>query len=279
MIDLDHPDFTIQRQCMLLGLPRSTYYYRPVEESALNLELMRRIDEQYTQTPFFGSPKMTEWLRRRHGFKVNHKRIERLMRLMGLQAIVPGPNTSHKHPEHPIYPYLLRGLEIVRPNQVWSIDITYIPMTHGFLYLVAVMDWYSRFVLSWRLSNTMDVGFCIEALEEALSFGCPEIFNSDQGSQFTSPDFTGVLSSRDIQISMDGRRRAVDNIFIERLWRSVKYEEIYLKDYEDGKAVFEGLENYFQFYNEQRPHQALDYRTPHEVHWEKNSGVLQVGPT
>lgn len=266
MIELPPADLSIQRQCALLGLSRSSFYYRPAEESAFNLDLMRRIDKQYTKTPFFGSPKMAAWLRKR-GFKVNHKRIERLMRLMGLQAMAPGPTTTQKHPEHPVYPYLLRGLEIKRPNQVWSTDITYIPMAHGFLYLVAVMDWFSRFVLSWRMSNTLDVGFCLEALEEALGLGCPAIFNSDQGSQFTSSDFTGALESRGIQISMDGRGRAVDNIFVERLWRSLKYEEVYLKDYLDGEEAFAGIRAYFRFYNRERPHQALDYRTPHEVHW------------
>ena len=266
MIEFAHPRLSIQRQCVLLGLNRSSYYYEPAAESAFNLELMRRIDEQYLRTPFFGSPKMTAWLRRQ-GYAVNHKRIERLMRLMGLQAIAPGPQTSQKHPEHPIYPYLLHELAIVRPNQVWATDITYIRMAYGFLYLVAIMDWFSRFVLSWRLSNTLDVGFCLEALEEALGFGRPEIFNSDQGAQFTSGDFTGALKQQGIQISMDGRRRAVDNIFVERLWRSVKYEEFYLKDYRDGNETFAGLGTYFGFYNTERPHQALDYRTPQEVHW------------
>lgn len=266
MIEAGHAGLAIQRQCDLLGLARSSYYYEPAEESAFNLELMRRIDAQYTRTPFYGSPKMTGWLRRQ-GLAVNHKRVERLMRVMGLAAIAPGPRTSQKHPEHPIYPYLLRDLEIARPNQVWSTDITYIPMASGFLYLVAVMDWFSRYVLSWRLSNTMDVRFCLEALEEALGLGCPEIFNSDQGAQFTSADFTGALEKQGIRISMDGRRRAVDNIFVERLWRSVKYEEVYLKDYRDGGEAFEGLGGYFGFYNRERPHQALDYQTPHEVHW------------
>ncbi len=266
MIEALHFGLSIQRQCALLGLNRSSFYYRPAEESALNLELMRRIDEQYTRTPFFGSPKMTEWLKRQ-GFPVNRKRTCRLMGIMGLKAIAPGPNTSRKHPGHPVYPYLLSGLAITRPNQVWSTDITYIRMTYGFLYLVAIMDWFSRFVLSWRLSNTLDVGFCIEALEDALGIGCPEIFNSDQGSQFTSEDWTGALKQRGIRISMDGRRRAVDNIFVERLWRSVKYEEVYLKDYGDGKEAHKGLDAYFRFYNTERIHQALNYRTPAEVHW------------
>lgn len=266
MIEIDHEELSIRRQCSLLGLNRSSYYYEPVGESEFNLDLMRRIDQQYLKTPFYGSPKMTAWLRR-EGFQVNHKRIERLMRVMGLEAITPGPKTSRRHPAHPIYPYLLAGLEITKPNQVWSTDITYIPMLRGFLYLVAVMDWFSRFVLSWRLSNTLDVDFCLEALDEAFQLGCPEIFNSDQGSQFTSEDFTDKLKERGVSISMDGRRRAVDNIFVERLWRSVKYEEVYLKDYQDGGEVHEGLGSYFGFYNNARIHQALDYRTPAEVHW------------
>lgn len=266
MIEVGHLDLSIATQCDLVGLNRSSFYYRPKGESPENLELMRLIDEQYTQTPFYGSPKMTWWLRAKKGKTVNHKRVERLMRLMGLQAVVPGPHTSRKHPEHPIYPYLLKGLAITRPNQVWATDITYIRMLRGFLYLVAVMDWYSRYVLSWRLSNTLDVGFCLEALDQALSQGRPEIFNSDQGSQFTSAEFTGRLKAAGVQISMDGRGRAVDNIFVERLWRSVKYEEIYLKDYQDGRETFEGVQSYFYLYNNERPHQALDYRTPREVH-------------
>jgi putative transposase len=267
MIDVRHPDLSIVTQCELLGLNRSSFYYEPRPESELNLELMRMLDEQYTRTPFFGSPKMTEWLNGRRERPINHKRVERLMRLMGLEAIVPGPKTSKKHPTHPVYPYLLAGLKIERPNHVWSTDITYIRMVRGFLYLVAILDWFSRFVLSWRLSNTLDTDFCLEALEEALGLGRPEIFNTDQGSQFTSADFTGRLQKDGIRISMDGRGRALDNVFVERLWRSVKYEEVYLRDYRDGKEAFEGLHAYFHFYNTERPHQALDYLTPHEVHW------------
>jgi len=265
MIEPGHADLTIVRQCELVGLSRSSFYYSSKGETAYNIELMRLIDEQYTRTPFYGSPKMTEWLRQQ-GNAVNPKRVARLMRVMGLQAVVPGPHTSRRHPEHVIYPYLLRGVAVTRPNQVWAADITYLRMRHGFLYLMAVMDWFSRYVLAWRLSNTMDVSFCLEALEEALGLGRPEIFNTDQGSQFTSEDFTGRLKTADVKISMDGRGRAVDNIFVERLWRSLKYEDVYLKDYQDGREVFEGVGTYFGFYNTVRPHQALDYRTPWEVH-------------
>ncbi len=248
MIEAWHFGLSIQRQCALLGLNRSSFYYRPAEESALNLELMRRIDEQYTRTPFFGSPKMTEWLKRQ-GFPVNRKRTCRLMGIMGLKAIAPGPNTSRKHPGHPVYPYLLSGLAITRPNQVWSTDITYIRMTYGFLYLVAIMDWFSRYVLAWELSVTLDASFCVWALERALSLGTPRIFNTDQGSQFTSVAFTNVLRAADIAISMDGAGRVYDNIFVERLWRSVKYEEVYLKDYQTPADAQTGLGWYFSFYN------------------------------
>jgi putative transposase len=227
-----------------------------------NLELMRTIDEQYLLTPFYGSRRMAEVL------GVNRKRVQRLMRLMGIEAIYPKPKTTTRAPGHKIYPYLLRNLEIVQPDQVWSTDITYIPMRHGFLYLVAVMDWYSRFVLSWRLSNTMDGRFCMEALEMALSIGQPEIFNSDQGSQFTSTVFTGRLEASGVAISMDGRGRALDNVFIERLWRSVKYEEVYLKDYVTAWEAEESLSAYFHFYCHERIHQSLDYRTPAEVYTE-----------
>jgi putative transposase len=266
LIDVRHPDLTIARQCELVGLSRSSFYYEPTGESSWNLHLMRLIDEQYTRTPFFGSPQMTRWLRTKTGEAINPKRVARLMRRMGLQAVVPGPHTSRRHPEHLVYPYLLRGLEITRPNHVWATDITYIPMLYGFLYLVAIMDWYSRYVLSWRLSNTLDPAFCVEALEEALELGKPEIFNSDQGTQFTSDGFTGLLKRANVQISMDGRGRFLDNIFVERLWRSVKYEEVYLKDYQNGRDAYEGLGDYFPFYNTERPHEALAYRTPWEVH-------------
>jgi len=259
-------ELSIVRRCELLGLRRSSYYYEPLPESAENLELMRRIDRQYMRTPFFGSPKMTAWLRQETDEAVNHKRVARLMRLMGLQAAVPGPHTSRKHPAHPVYPYLLRGLEITHPNQVWSTDITYIPMVYGFLYLVAIIDWFSRYVLSWRLSNTLDTGFCLEALDEALKQGRPEIFNTDQGAQFTSEDFTKAVKDAGMKISMDGRGRALDNVFVERLWRTVKYEEVYPGDYGDGREAYAGLARYFPFYNLERPHQSLGYRTPYEVH-------------
>ena len=229
-------------------------------------KLMEMIDKQYLKTPFYGSRKMVIYLTS-EGYFVNRKRVQRLMKLMNIQAVYPKPNLSKNRQEHKIYPYLLKGVKIDRPNFVWSTDITYIPVRQGFLYLAAIIDWYSRYVFSWRLSNTLDVTFCIDALEEALEKGCPEIFNSDQGSQFTSNEFTERLLSKEIKISMDGRGRVFDNIFIERLWRTVKYEDIYLKGYETGKDVKEGLSAYFQFYNNERFHQALGYRTPKEVHY------------
>jgi len=225
---------------------------------------MRRIDEQYTKTPFYGSRKLAET------FGVNRKRIQRLMRRMGIEAIYPKKRTTWPNAEHKIYPYLLRNVAVQRPDQVWATDITYVPLRHGFLYLVAIMDWYSRQVLSWRLSNTLDVGFCLEALEEALNIQQPEIFNSDQGSQFTSLAFTDRLATHGVAISMDGRGRALDNVFIERLWRSVKYEEVYPKEYQDGWEAEASLEAYFRFYNQQRIHQSLGYRTPAEVYAERN---------
>lgn len=227
---------------------------------------MRLIDEQYLRTPFYGRLRMTAWLQRQ-GHPVNHKRVQRLMQVMGLQAIYPKPRTTNRGESHKIYPYLLRNLTIERPNQVWSADITYIPMMHGFMYLVAIMDWYSRFVLAWQLSNTLDGLFCLEALDQALQHGQPDIFNTDQGVQFTSQPFTTRLLTAGVRISMDGRGRALDNVFIERLWRSVKYEDIYLKNYDSVRALDSGLLAYFQFYNHNRPHQALAYRTPTEVHF------------
>ncbi len=234
----------------------------------MNLELMRLIDQQYTDDPFYGIRRMTAYLRR-EGFDVNAKRVARLLRKMGIRAIYPVPRTTIPNSEHRIYPYLLRGVSIERVNQVWSCDITYIRLVGGFLYLIAVMDWHSRFVLSWELSNTMEVEFCVEALDSALLIACPEIFNTDQGSQFTSRSFRGKLESNSIRISMDGRGRAFDNIFIERLWRSVKYEDVYLKDYRDGWQAREGIGNYFVFYNEKRLHSSLGYRTPREVYFAK----------
>jgi putative transposase len=255
----------IARQCELLGVNRSGFYYRSKGESDYNLTLMRLIDEQYTATPFYGVPRMTVWLKRQ-GHPVNRKRVARLMRKMGLQAIYPKPKLSRKDADHRIYPYILRGVKIVAPNQVWSADITYIRLRQGFLYLTAVMDWFSRYVLSWQLSNSLDSLFCIEALQTALASGRPAIFNTDQGVQFTSCDFVRVLEAAGIQISMDGRGRALDNVFVERLWRSVKYEEVYLHDYATPGEARLNLDRYFRFYNEQRYHQALDYRTPGEVY-------------
>ena len=252
------------RQCDLTGLTRSSWYYDPVEESREDLELMRQIDEQYTRTPFYGSRRMVVELGKL-GWRVNRKRVQRLMRQMGLEAIYPKPRLSKPALGQKIYPYLLRGLRIDRPNQVWSTDITYVRLRGGFVYLVAILDWYSRYVLSWEVSTSMDTSFCLSALDWALKKGKPEIFNSDQGAQFTSVDFTSRLSEAGIRISMDGRGRALDNVFVERLWRTVKWEEIYLKDYNNVPDAIDNLARYFPFYNAERPHQALDYRTPEAV--------------
>jgi putative transposase len=249
----------MQQQCELLGLPRSTYYHSPQPESAENLRLLRQLDELYLKYPFLGSRKMAAML------KANRKRMQRLMRILGIEALYPKPNLSLPSPGHQVYPYLLRGVVIERPNHVWSTDITYIPMRGGFLYLVAVMDWFSRYVLSWELSSTMEISFCLAALDAAFRFGQPEIWNSDQGSQFTSADFLAPPKKRGIAISMDGRGRAIDNVFIERLWRSLKYELIYPGDFASGADLFQALEKYFHFYNYQRPHQALRYRTPADL--------------
>ena len=259
-------ELSIRCQCQLIGLPLSSYYYQPAGENEFNLMLMRLIDEQYLKTPFFGILKMTDWLKRQ-GYEVNHKRVERLMRTMGLQGAVPEPHTSQSHPEHTIYPYLLKGMTLEHANLVWSTDLTYIPMANGFMYLTAVIDWYSRYVLAWHLSNTMDVETCIAPLHQALEIATPCIFNTDQGSQYTSNEFTGLLKKNEILISMDGRGRALDNVFIERLWRSVKYEEIYLYRYETVPELEMGLQRYFDFYNYQRPHQALNGQTPAEIHF------------
>jgi len=247
-------------------LAHSSYYYHPQPETAENLLLMRMLDEQYTQTPFYGIRRMTAWLLN-CGKAVNHKRVARLLRQMGLEAIYPKPRLSVPDAQHKIYPYLLRGVEIDRPNQVWSTDITYVRLHAGYVYLVAIMDWFSRYVLSWEVSVTMESEFCISALDRALRTGRPEIFNSDQGSQFTSVDFIRPLKALGIQISMDGRGRALDNVFVERLWRSVKYEEVYLKDYRNVPIAVDSLAAYFQFYNGQRFHQSLGYRTPASVYY------------
>lgn len=265
MIETSHPHLSIRRQCELIGLHRSTFYAVPAGETAFNLHLMRLIDEQYLRTPFYGYPRMTAVLRRQ-GHHVNRKRVARLMQKMGLQAVFPRQKRSQPAPEHKIYPYLLRGLRITQPNQVWSADITYIPLVQGFMYLVAIIDWYSRYVLAWRLSNTLAVTFCLAALDEALQHSQPTIFNTDQGAQFTTLAFTGRLLDAQIRISMDGRGRALDNIFVERLWRSVKYEDIYLKNYADVPSLTSGLRDYFQFYNHERLHQSLEYRVPAEVY-------------
>ena len=255
-----HPELSIARQCELLDLARSTRYYQPVGESRENLALMRRIDELYLKWPFYGSRKMADVL------ACNRKRVQRLMRRMDIEAIYPKRRTTRRAAGHKIYPYLLRNLDVTRPDQVWTSDITYVPMRHGFLYLVAVMDWYSRCVLAWRLSNTLQGSFCTEALDDALRDARPEIFNSDQGSQFTALAFTSRLQTRGIAISMDGRGRAIDNVFIERLWRSVKYEEVYLKDYATAWEAEDSLAVYFRFYCHERIHQSLGYRTPAEVY-------------
>jgi putative transposase len=257
--------FSMRAQCKLAGIIRSGLYYKPSEETAENLMLMRLLDEQYTATPFYGVPRMTAWLRQ-EGYDVNPKRVRRLMRQMGLEAIYPKPKLSQPCKEHRIYPYLLRGLTVSRANQVWSTDITYIRLRQGFIYLVAIMDWFSRYVLAWEVSVTLESSFCISALDWALQRARPEIFNTDQGSQFTSSDFTDRLLDSGILVSMDGRGRALDNIFVERLWRTVKYEEVYLRDYRNVSEAIDCLTSYFHFYNQRRIHQALDYRTPEAVY-------------
>lgn len=264
-MDAEHPAISVRRQCELLGLNRSSLYYEPRGESEGNLRLMRLIDEQYTRAPFYGSRRITAWLRSK-GFEVNRKRISRLMAVMGIEAIYPKPKLSQPGQGQKIYPYLLEGVEVRRVNQVWSTDITYIRMAQGFAYLVAIMDWHSRFVLSWALSVTMELDFCLEALRSAVRQGQPEIFNSDQGAQFTSERFSGELQARHIAISMDGRGRCLDNIFIERLWRSLKYEEVYLKDYSSITEARTGIAGWFRFYNYQRLHQSLQYKTPAAIY-------------
>jgi putative transposase len=264
MVDRQHPSLSIVCQCTLLSISRSGLYYQPVRISEKDLTLMKLIDRQYLVTPFYGARKIAAWLKSQN-YSVNRKRVRKLMRIMGLKAIYRRPRTSKPVPGHKIYSYLLGGMKITRPNQVWAADITYLPMARGFLYLVAIIDWYSRYVLSWRLSNTLDANFCVEALEEALEKDKPDIFNTDQGAQFTSEAFTGLLHQRGVRISMDGKGSYNDNLFIERLWRSVKYEEVYLKAYQDGREARIGLGNYFRFYNTERPHQSHSYRTPAEV--------------
>jgi putative transposase len=257
---------SLRRQCGLLGLHRSNWYYEPEPVSAEEFALMRTIDKLSTSHPFFGSRNITTYLRRA-GRVINRKRVQRLMRIMGLEGMVPGPHTSRPHPEHKVYPYLLRGKTVTRPNEVWAADITFIPLEFGWAYLVAIIDWRSRAVLAWRLSNSMTVDFCLDALTEALRrHGRPEIFNTDQGAQFTAADFTDVLKANDVAISMDGKGRAIDNVFVERLWRTVKYEDIYLKAYASLDEARAGLTRYFRFYNSERPHQSLGNHTPIEVY-------------
>ena len=268
MIEPNHSQLSIMRQCDLLSLPRASYYRNTdwAYESEENLNFMQLIDEEYTRHPFYGSRKMRDYLRRQ-GHSINRKRVQRLMRKMGIRSLAPSPNTSLRNIEHKVYPYLLNGLDITRANQVWCTDITYIRLSGGFVYLVAVMDWFSRRVLSWEISASMDDSFCVSALERALRlYPKPDIFNTDQGSQFTGKAFTGVLKEHDIRISMDGKGRCMDNIFIERLWRSVKYEEIYLNDYATTEILRKALQKYFHFYNTERPHQTFNSATPLEVY-------------
>jgi putative transposase len=270
LIDPDSAEFSIARQCMLLDLPRSTYYYEPAQETPENLALMRLIDREYTDHPENGSRRMAVRLKGL-GHEVNRKRVQRLMRLMGLEAIYPKPNLSAPDQSHKVYPYLLRNVTIDRVDQVWSTDITYIPLVSGFMYLAAVIDWYSRYVLAWRLSNTLDGGFCLELLDEALDRGRPEIFNTDQGVQFTAAAFTGRLEQAGVRVSMDGKGRCLDNVFVERLWRTVKYEDVYLRNYERVPELSAGLGRFFPYYNELRLHQSLKYRAPGVV-WREGRG-------
>ena len=267
MIDPNHRKLSIVRQCSLTGISRSSFYYQGKGESPLNLKLMRLIDEQWLKTPFFGSRRMARYLRG-EGYNVSRKRVRRLMRKMGIEALYPRPRTSKPHPGHKIYPYLLRDMTIDRPNQVWCADITFIPMRQGFMYLVAVMDWYSRRVLSWRLSNTLEADFCVAVLEDAIrDHGVPDIFNTDQGSQFTSFAFTDVLKDRKIKISMDGKGAWMDNVFIERLWWSLKYECVYINEFEDGASLRQGLKTWINFYNSERSHSSLDHKTPDKAYF------------
>jgi len=266
LIEPDHPQLSIARQCALLGLARSSYYHRPVPVSAAELALMEAIDREHLQAPWYGSRQMTAVLRRR-GWRINRKRTPRLMRRMGLQALAPGPHTSRKQPQHPVYPYLLREHPPQQPDDAWAADITFIPMPIGFLYLVAIIDWYSRYVLAWQLSNTLDAAFCLEALEAALQHQtAPRIFNTDQGCQFTSEAFTARLLAAEVAISMDGRGRVYDNIFVERLWRSLKYECIYLHEFADVPTLMRGIADYFDYFNFRRPNQGLAEATPAEVY-------------
>jgi putative transposase len=270
MIEPGYPGYSLARQCHLLDVNRSSYYYEPVPVSEEDLAIMRALDELYTQYPFFGGRKMTVKLNER-GFRVNLKRVRRLMKVLGIEAIYPKPNTSKNNPEHKIYPYLLRGVSITQPDQVWATDMTYIRMREGFIYLSAIIDWLSRYILAWDISIGMEAEFSVSVLKEALGRGKPGTFNSDQGSQYTSLKHTGVLEAHGIQISMDGRGRCFDNIFVERLWRTIKYEEVYLKEYETIKEARSNLKKYIEFYNRERPHQGLNYRTPESVYFQRSA--------
>lgn len=271
MIDWDHKDLSVYQQCELLGLSRSSLYYEPQPVDKETLLLMRLVDEEYTRHPFYGTRKMTVYLRNL-GYLVNRKRLQRYYGLLGLEALYPKPNTSRGNKAHAIYPYLLRGVEIDHVDQVWSTDITYIRLQHGFAYLVAIIDWFSRYVLGWKLSVSLEADFCIDTLKQVLSGGVCEIFNTDQGAQFTTPQFTNELIARDIQVSMDGKGRSIDNIFVERLWRSLKYELIYLHDYQTVREVEQAIHEYFCFYNHERPHQSLRYQTPASVYYKQGIG-------
>ena len=265
LVEPKNEEISIVRQCYLLEIPRSSYYYQPKDIPIEEIEIMHKIDRIYTKYPFYGSPKITYELRKQ-GEIINHKRVERLMQIMGISAIMPKKNLSLRSKDHLIYPYLLRGVKITSSDQVWSSDITYIPIESSFLYLVAIIDWFSRYVISWSISNTLDLYFCLEALDNALRKGKPEIFNTDQGSQFTSIKYTERLLEEDIRISMDSKGRVFDNIFIERFWRNLKYEDIYIKDYQSAAEVILGIEEYFDFYNNRRPHQSLNYFTPADIY-------------
>ena len=268
MIESKHKTITVSRQCDLIGISRASYYYESQRDDSYNQLIMNLIDEQFTKTPFYGVPRITESLRIK-GHTVNPKRVRRLMRKMGLEAIYPKKKLSKPHPAHKKYPYLLRDVVIDHPDQVWGVDITYLRLQHGFIYLVAIIDWYSRYVLAWDISITMDAGFCTRTLEKALMISKPEIFNSDQGSQFTSADFTGILEKEGIKISMDGRGRVFDNIFVERLWRTVKYEEVYLHNYLTVSDARRNINKYFLFYNTERIHESLGYKTPYEIYFKE----------
>ena len=276
MIKPQDAQLSVARQCELVGLPRSSFYYQPVAPDAFTLEVMHAIDRIYTKRPFFGVRRIWKTLRD-DGYLVNPKRVHRLMQRMGLQALYPRQRLSLPDPAHRVFPYLLREVTVDRPDQAWCSDITYLRLRGGFVYLVAVMDWFSRYVLSWRISNTLDAAFCVAALEDALEHGTPDIFNTDQGAQFTSDDFTSRVETADIRMSMDGRGRFLDNIFIERLWRSLKYEDIYLKDYESVPALVDGVDAYFAFYNWERPHQSFDYDTPAKVYHQRNQTQALAG--